>query len=116
MGNRAQALADEFERANRELTATIEQCTLVQWRTTTLDESWPVGVVAHHVAQSHEDILGFIRKRAIGQPLPSLTLDMIHQMNSEHAEQYAHCTRTETLALLRRNAELAARFVRGLSD
>jgi hypothetical protein len=43
-------------------------------------------------------------------------MDAIHQMNAEHAKQYAGCTKEETLALLRKNAAAAASAVRGLSD
>jgi hypothetical protein len=43
-------------------------------------------------------------------------MDSLHQMNAEHAKQFANCTRDETLVLLRKNAAGAASTVRGLSD
>ena len=38
------------------------------------------------------------------------------QVNAQHAREQAHCTKAETLALLRRNGEAAARVVRALDD
>ncbi len=116
MGQRSQALAEQFEQANRQMIATIERCSDAQWKTKTSGETWSVGVVAHHVAQGHEAIAGLVRMIANGQALPPMTMDTIHQMNAEHAKQYANATKDETLALLRKNAAAAAGTVRGLSD
>jgi hypothetical protein len=116
MAQRSQALADQFEKANREIIATVERCSDTQWKNKTSGESWPVGVVAHHVAQSHEGIAGLVQKIATAQPLPGLTMDMINQGNAEHAKKFANCTKDETLALLRKNGAAAASAVRGLSD
>lgn len=116
MGQRGQALADRFEQVNKEMVATVERCSDGQWKTNTAAETWPVGVVAHHVAQSLAAIAGLVQKVATGQPLPPLTMDMIHEMNMEHAKQHAHCTKDETLTLLRKNGATAAGAIRGLSD
>ena len=116
MGQRSQALAERFEQANREMIAGVEKCSDAQWKTKTSGETWSVGVVAHHVAQGHETIAGLVQKIGTGQPLPGLTMDLIHQMNAEHAKQHANCTQDETLGLLRKNAATAAGIVRGLSD
>jgi uncharacterized protein YaeQ len=40
----------------------------------------------------------------------------VDQINAQHAREQANCTRAETLALLRRNGEAAARVVRDLDD
>lgn len=116
MGQRSQALAEQFEQTNRQMTATIERCSDAQWKTKTSGEKWPVGVVAHHVAQSHEGIAGIVKLIATGQQLPPMTMDTIDKMNAEHAKQYANVTRPDTLALLKKNAAAAASTVRGLSD
>jgi uncharacterized damage-inducible protein DinB len=116
MSQRSQVLANQFEQASQEVIATVERCSDAQWTTKTSSETWSVGVVAHHVAQGHESIAGFVKMIATGQPLPPLTMDTLHQLNAEHAKQYADCTKTETLALLRKNAAAAAGIVRGLSD
>jgi uncharacterized damage-inducible protein DinB len=116
MGQKSQALAEQFEQANRQMTATIERCSDAQWKTKTSGETWPVGVVAHHVAQSHEGISGLVHMIATGQQLPPMTMDMINQGNAEHAKKFANVTREETLALLKKNGAAAASAVRGLSD
>ena len=116
MSQQSQALASRFEQASHEMIATVERCSDAQWKTQTSGEKWSVGVVAHHVAQAHEAIAGFVKMIATGQPLPPLTMDMLHQMNAEHAKQFANCPKAETLALLRKNAAAATSTVRGLSD
>jgi hypothetical protein len=116
MGQRSQTLAEQFEQANRQMTATIERCSDAQWKTKTPGETWPVGVVAHHVAQALEAVAGIVRLVATGQPLPPMTMDDLHKMNAEHAKQYANVTKDETVALLRKNGAAAAGTVRGLSD
>jgi hypothetical protein len=116
MAQRAQGLAEQFAKANSEFIATVERCTDAQWRTTTAGEKWSVGVVAHHVAQSHRGIADAVRMLATSQPLPHLTFEMIHQGNAEHAKQHANTTKEETLRLLRDGGAHAATVVRGLSD
>jgi hypothetical protein len=75
-----------------------------------------VGVVAHHVAVSHEGIAGIIKTVSSGQSMPHFTMDMLHAMNAKHAQEQANCTKAETLALHKKNAAAAAALVRGLSD
>ena len=116
MQKRSQGLANRFEQVNREMIEAVERCSDAQWKTKTSGETWTVGVVAHHVAQGHEAIADLVQKIATGQPLPPMTMDMIHEMNAEHAKQHATCTKGETVALLRTNAATAATAVRGLSD
>ena len=116
MAQRSQALADRFEQATRQLATTIERCSDAQWKTKTTGEQWSIGVVAHHVAQSTEAVAGIVKLMATGQPLPPLTMEMIHQGNAEHAKQFANVGKDETLALLRKTSAAAAGTVRGLSD
>lgn len=80
------------------------------------EECWSVGVVAHHIAEDHALLAGFVRQLAEGEPLPDLTAAQIDAMNAERAQACADCTRDETLALLRRHGANAAALVRGLSE
>ena len=116
MGNRAEDLAARFEQANEALIATIEQSAEEQWRQPCPDEHWSVGVLAHHVAEDHELLAGFVQQLANGEPLPALTMAQVDAMNAERAQQCAGCTKEETLELLRRNGAAAAALVRSLSD
>jgi uncharacterized damage-inducible protein DinB len=115
MSERARTLAKQFEQANHELIATVERLSDAQWKTKTAGEGWSVGVVAHHVAGGHQGISGFVKKIAHGEPF-SVDMDALHKSNAEHAIQFAHVTKAETLALLRQNGAAAAATVRGLDD
>ncbi|HZS32689.1 MAG TPA: maleylpyruvate isomerase N-terminal domain-containing protein [Methylomirabilota bacterium] len=117
MSERARHLAERLEQANRELVATVERLSDQEWRTTSPAEGWPLGVVAHHVAQGHHDIAQLVRMVAAGQSPPaSLTWETLNQKNAEHARQYANVSKAETVALLRQNAAAAAAAVRALGD
>ena len=113
MSERARALADRFEQANRELIATVEGLSDAQWKAKTASEGWSVGVVAHHVAGGHMGISGLVQKIANGEPVTPPNID---KMNAEHAVQHANATKAETLALLRQNGAAAAAMVRSLGD
>jgi DinB family protein len=116
MSERARHLAQQFEQANHALIATVDRLSDDQWRAKTPGDGRSVGVVAHHVAEGHKGIAGLAGAIAHGQPVPPLTMDMIHRGNATHAVQHAHCTKAETLALLRQNGAAAAATVRGLGE
>lgn len=116
MGARAEQMAKKFEASCSEANRVVEGLSDADWKKVTTAEKWPVGVVAHHIAQGHANISGLIEVVAKGQPAPQLTMDMIHANNAKHAKEQAHVTKAETLALLRANGDKAAAVVRGLSD
>jgi hypothetical protein len=41
---------------------------------------------------------------------------MLNDMNAKHAQEHAHCTKAETLALHKKGAAAAVAIVRGLDD
>jgi len=116
MGARAEQLAKKFDETCREMHATVEKLSDADWKKTTSAEKWTVGVVAHHVAQSHAGIAGLVDMVAKGKPLPHMTMDMIHEGNAKHAKEHANTTKAETLALSKENSAKASSMVRGLSD
>ena len=116
MSERATALADQLQRVNDDLIATIERCSDEQWKNACAGETWSVGVTAHHVASTHGGVSQLVRMVANGEPLPPITMDMIHQQNEQHAREHANCTREETVALARENGAAAVAIVRGLDD
>jgi hypothetical protein len=116
MGAKGEALAKQFEAKVQEAATLIEKLTDAEWKTVTAAEKWSVGVVAHHVATAHEGISRIVKTVASGQPMPHFTLDMLNQMNAQHAKEHAGCTKSDTLALHEKNAGAAAAIVRGLSD
>ena len=116
MGDKGEALAKQFEAKAQEATGVIEKLSDVDWKKVTTAEKWSVGVTAHHVAGAHETIAGIIKTVAAGQSMPNFTMDMLHAMNAKHAQDFAGCTKAETLALHKNGAAAAAAIVRGLSD
>ena len=116
MGARSEALAKAFESTAAELTATIEKLSDADWKKVTAAEKWPVGVTAHHVAGSHEPIAGLVKTVAGGQSVPNLTMAMIDEGNAQHAQQFAACTKAETLELHKKGVASAAATVRGIND
>jgi len=116
MGAKSEALAKQFEAKVQEATAVLEKLSDADWKKTTAAEKWTVGVTAHHVAGSHEGIAGIIKAVAAGQSMPNFTMGMLDDMNAKHAQEFASCTKAETVALHKKNAASAAALVRGLSD
>ena len=116
MGVKAETLAKQFETKAAEATRLLERLIDADWKTVTEAEKWTVGVTAHHVASAHETIANLITTVASGQSVRNFTLDMLHAMNAKHAQDYASCTRAETLELHTKGAATAAAVVRALSD
>jgi hypothetical protein len=116
MGAKSEALAKQFEAKVQHATAEMEKLSPASWQKTTAGEKWTVGVVAHHVASSHEGIANLIKAVAAGQAMPPLTMDLLHDMNAKHAQEHAKATKAETVGLHKKNATAAAAVVRGLSD
>jgi len=116
MGARGETLAKQFEAKANEATAVIERLSDADWTKITSAEKWPVGVVAHHIAVSHELLCGVVKMLADGKPGPDIPLDAIHAGNAKHAQDFAGCTKAETVALLKKNAAGAASVLRGIGD
>lgn len=116
MGAKGDALAKQFEAKAQEVTGVIEKLSDADWKKTTSAEKWSVGVVAHHIASSHETIAGLVKTIADGKPGPNIPMDTIHAMNAKHAQDFAACTKADTLALHKRGAAAAAAVVRGIPD
>ncbi|MGH7415714.1 MAG: DinB family protein [Candidatus Rokuibacteriota bacterium] len=116
MGAKSEALAKQFEVKAREAMATLEQLTEADWRKVTEAEKWSVGVTAHHFAGALEPISHMVKAVAAGQSLGAFSLDMLDEMNAQHAKDHADCTKPETIALHQKGVAVAAATIRGLSD
>jgi hypothetical protein len=116
MGAKAEALAQKFESKVQEATGVFERLSDADWKKTTDAEKWTVGVVAHHVAVSHETLAGLVKTLADGKPGPNIPMDAIHAMNATHAREQAACTKADTVALHKKNAAEAAAMLRALDD
>jgi Mycothiol maleylpyruvate isomerase N-terminal domain len=115
MGARSEALAKQFEAKAEEAVAVIEKLSAADWKKVTEAEKWTVGVTAHHLASALEPVAGIVGTIASGQSRGHFTSAMLDEMNARHAQEHAHCTQAETVALVKRGAAAAA-VVRGLHD
>jgi hypothetical protein len=116
MGARGETLAKQFEAKALEATTTVERLSDADWKKVTTAEKWPVGVVAHHIATAHAALSGLVKLLADGKPGPAITMDVLHGMNAQHAQEFANCTKAETVALLKTNAAAAAATLRSIGD
>ncbi|MEO7911039.1 MAG: hypothetical protein ABIV47_15455, partial [Roseiflexaceae bacterium] len=62
------------------------------------------------------NVQGFIRLAVAGQPLPALTMEILHGLNAEQAAHSAGVDRAGALELLRQNGAATAALLRSLSD
>ena len=115
MSTKSAALADRFDAEIDKAVVMLEGLTDADWRKVTAAEGWTVGVTAHHYAGALEPISQLIEGLMAGRPgtLDGRTLDA---MNAQHARDFADCTKTETVALLRKGAAAVSSTIRGLTD
>ena len=116
MGAKTETLAKQFETKAAEATRVLEGLSDADWTKVTEAEKWSVGVTAHHVAASHEPISNLIKTVAAGQSVRNFSLDMLHAMNAQHAQDHANCIRSETIELHTKGTAIAARVIRALGD
>ena len=116
MGARGETLAKQFEAKVQEATAVIEKLSDADWKKVTAAEKWPVGVTAHHIASAHQGIGGIMKALADGKAGPNIPMEGLHQMNAQHAKEFATCSKAETLDLHRKNAAAAAALLRSIDD
>ena len=117
MGAKTEALARQFEGKARNAVATLGTLGDEEWKKVTAAEKWTVGVTAHHLAGGLEAVAGIVSGIVFGAPpRGNFTRAMLDEMNAQHAEEHADCTRAETLALFQKGAATAFAVVRGLND
>jgi uncharacterized damage-inducible protein DinB len=116
MSERAKELAERFTRFNNDVIAFVEKCSDGAWRRVCQGEEWSVAVVARHVAAAHYGVLGLAKLIVAGEPLPEMTMDAINEMNAQHAQEHANCSKDEVLSILRDQGSSIAAFMAGLSD
>ena len=87
-----------------------------QWQRRLPKDGRKVGVIVHHVAYAYPIEIHLAQPLATGRPVVGVTMDVIDEINANHAEEYDQVTKEETLDLLRRNSAMAAAVIRALSD
>jgi hypothetical protein len=116
MSQRAEELASQFETINGQFRDAVEAMSDSQWRATTEEEGWPVGVAAHHAAIGHVPLSGMVRAAADGEPLPPITPEQLNEINAQHARDFASVSRGEVISALDTGVPPTAALIRSLSD
>jgi hypothetical protein len=115
--SRAQALADRIEEGAAGLAAFAETLSDAEWNTSvSATDARPVGVIVHHVASMYPIEIHAAREIASGKPVTEITVEVVAQLNAEHARENAAVKKSDALELLRRNSREAAGAVRSLTD
>lgn len=114
---RTSQLADQLQTVNQEVATTIQECTNEQWQQQTASETWPVAVVAHHIAMIQGNGARLMEMLAAGaETLPGFSAEDVEQMNAEHAQAFADVSKEDTLNDLQVNGGALARNIRKLND
>lgn len=117
VAKRSERLASEFKEINDELIALVSGCTVEEWKQPSVDEGWPVGVVAHHVASVIPAFIGIVEQVATGATLSlRVSMEEVNEGNARHARDYGGVSQEEVLELLRTNGGRAESVLRGLTD
>ena len=114
---RIEELVARFDAVNADAIALVEACTDAQWLVTCAAEGWPAAVVAHHIAVVHHEFMPLVRAFAGGETFsPGSSMDDVDRINADHAREFAHAGKAETLDALRANAAALARLLRAIPD
>jgi hypothetical protein len=116
MGNRAEKLADRVEQGHRALLDLLAHLDQQGWETRVEGDGRTVTIVVHHVATMLGLEKNFIEQLASGEPSEGITHAKLHDMNAQHAQANADCTRDESIDLLKKNSLSVLAAIRGLSD
>lgn len=116
MNARTQQLSAQFNAANQAVMAALKEYSPADWAKIPVNELRSVGVLAYHIAEGYPAIFGLAQLIANGQPLPPLTVEMLHLGNAQQAATYADADPAGALALLQRNGTLVDEQLRALTD
>lgn len=107
-------LAGEFEAANDEVIAFVETCPDEGWGSMVTGEDWSVGVVMHHIAVGHVQMLDWLDRARRGDAITK-TASEIDADNARHARDFADVTRADTAEQLRRHGAALRECISGFS-
>ncbi len=117
VATRSERFADQFKAVNDELIALVEGCTPDEWRRTSAEEGWYVGVVAHHIASSSPAFRKLVEEVAANVSLmPRVTMEIVNAGNARHAEEFAAVSQDEVLDLLRVHGPEVEAVLRDLTE
>ena len=116
MTQRNETLATAFEQVAGRILTVADGLSDAAWGVAPAGEARTAGQIAYHTAEVYHNVGGFIQMAVSGQPLPALTMEMIHGFNAEQAAHYADAGRAGALEMLRQNGTATAALLRTLSD
>jgi hypothetical protein len=116
MTQRSETLATAFEQAAGRLLTVADGLSDAAWDLAPAGEARTAGQIAYHMAEVCHNVSGFIQLAVAGQPLPELTMEIIHGANAEQAARYGGVGRAGAVELLRQNSATTAALLRTLSD
>jgi hypothetical protein len=116
MSERANDLASRLESVTEEMIATVEGMSDQQWMATCPADGRQVNVIVDHVSSTIDAVMPLAGMIQGDQPLPDLTMDMVHAGNAHHAQSAASIGKDECIAKFRTATANAAATIRGWSD
>ncbi|MEO7912895.1 MAG: DinB family protein [Roseiflexaceae bacterium] len=116
MTQRTETLAAAFEQVAGRILTMAEGLSDAAWGVAPAGEARTAGQIAYHTAAEYHTFSGFIQLAVGGQPLPALTMEILHGLNAAQATRYAGAGRAGALELLRQNGAATAAMLRTLSD
>lgn len=116
LNTRANALAERLLMGANTLATFAEGLSETEWNKPVIGDGRSVGVVVHHVASVYPLEIELAQLLASGNPITGATMDVVNEMNAEHAREFAHASKADTIKLLRENSKVAADSVRSFTD
>lgn len=117
MSSRAARYASRFEALNTEVIDAVTACPGEQWRLSCANDERSVAVLAHHIALVNGGFARMVERLASGETYtPNTSMEEIHQINAQHARDYAGVDRDEVLDLLRSSGESVVTQLRRIND
>jgi len=107
--------ARELEAAARELEDFIRECPDEAWTKASPNDGRTVGSIAYHCAAGNDVALGWICQVLARRPVLE-TADSHNAHNAAEAQRSAGVSKDEVSTALARTTELAAHFVRSMTD
>ena len=113
---RANTLANRISQGAGALESFAKGLSDSDWKTPVPGDGRTIGVIVHHVASMYPLEIELAQILATGKPITEATMDVVDQMNAEHAQEYAAIGKQEALDFLQRTSKAAAEAVRAFTD
>jgi uncharacterized damage-inducible protein DinB len=116
MGERANTLVQQFEKAVADLAAEIEKLPDDRWSNAKTEEGWTVAAAAQHVSGQFPLEMEYITAFSEGRPAPAYSWDDVNAKNDGRAAQNTAVSKQAVLDELKTGAASVSAYLRGLSD